>query len=153
MNATRPRDLLAVALIVAVLANLAVRLTYASFPGLPLLAGVTLGVLGVAEALGGRALRARIRREPATTPVQPLVAARAVTLAKASSLGGAVVSGAWTGLLVFVAPRSAGVPAAGADVATASIGLLCALVLVGGALWLEYCCRAPDDPDAAGERP
>jgi hypothetical protein len=24
---------------------------------------------------------------------------------------------------------------------------VCALALVGGALWLERCCRTPDDPD------
>lgn len=150
MTPTRSRDLLAVTLVVAVLADLAVRLAYASMPGFPLLAGVTLGVLGIAEALGGRVLRARIRREPGTLPVAPLVAARAVVLAKASSLGGAVVAGAWVGLLVFVAPRSAGVPAAAADLAAAAVGLVSALVLVGGALWLEYCCRTPDDP---GERP
>lgn len=152
MTPTRPRDLLAVALVVAVLANLGVRLSYASLPGLPLLAGVTLGVLGSAEALGGHALRARIRHEPGTTPVQPLVAARAVLLAKASSLGGAVVAGAWAGLVVFVAPRSAAVPAARADLATSVVGLVSALVLVGGALWLEYCCRTPDDPDQADDR-
>lgn len=146
MTATRPRDLLAVALVVAVLANLAVRLTYGVMPGFPLLAGVTLGVLGVAEAVAGRLLRARIRREPGTTPVQPLVAARAVLLAKASSLGGAVVAGAWTGLIVFVAPQSADVSAAAADLGAALVGLVCALVLIGGALWLEYCCRTPDEP-------
>src|SRR6476661_3180824 len=61
---TRPRHLLAVGLVVAVLANLVVRLTYGSLPGFPLLGGITLAVLGVAEAIGGRALRARIRREP-----------------------------------------------------------------------------------------
>jgi Protein of unknown function (DUF3180) len=147
VTATRPRDLLAVALVVAVLANLVVRLTYAGLPGFPLLGGVTLAVLGVAEAIGGRALRARIRRAPGTTPVQPLVAARAVLLAKASSLGGAVVAGAWAGLGVYVAPQASVVTAAASDLAAAAVGLASALVLVGGALWLEYCCRTPDDPD------
>jgi Protein of unknown function (DUF3180) len=148
---TRPRDLLAVALVVAVLAYLAVRLTYGVLPGFPLLSGITLGLLGVAEAIGGRMLRARIRREPGTSPVQPLVAARAVLLAKASSLGGAVVAGAWTGLLVQVAPLSATASAAASDLRAAAVGLVCALVLVGGALWLEHCCRTPDDPDEAGD--
>lgn len=147
MTPTRPRDLLAAALVVAVLANLVVRLTYAALPGFPLLGGITLAVLGVAEAIGGRALRARIRREPGTTPVQPLVAARAVLLAKASSVAGAVVAGGWVGLLVYTAPRSAAVEAAAADTAAAAVGLGCALVLVGGALWLEHCCRTPDDPE------
>jgi len=147
MTATKPRNLLAVALVVAVVANLLVRLSYGSMPGFPLFAGVTLGVLGAAEAIGGGALRARIRREPGTTPVQPLVAARAVLLAKASSLAGAVVAGAWTGLLVYVLPISADVSAAASDAASAGVGLASALGLVAGGLWLERCCRTPDDPD------
>jgi uncharacterized protein DUF3180 len=142
---TRPRDLLAIGLVLAVLANLAVRLTYASLPGFPLLGGITLAVLGAAEAIGGRALRARIRHEPGTRPVQPLVAARAVLLAKASSVAGAVVGGAWLGLLVFTAPQAGTIQAAASDTAAAAVGLACALVLVGGALWLEHCCRTPDD--------
>jgi hypothetical protein len=147
MTATRPRDLLVVALVTAVLANLAVRLSYGSLPGFPLLGGVTLGVLGVAELLGGNALKARIARRPGTRPVEPLVAARAVLLAKASSLGGAVVAGAWAGLLVYTVPRSSDVSAAASDTAAGLVGLACALALVGGALWLERCCRTPDDPE------
>jgi hypothetical protein len=146
---TRPRDLLAAALVAAVLANLLVRLTYASLPGFPLLAGATLGVLGVAEAIGGGSLRARIRREPGTQPVQPLVAARAVLVAKASALAGAIVAGGWAGLLMHVLPRSGDVSAAASDTASAAVGLVCALGLVAGALWLEHCLRAPDD----GENP
>ncbi len=150
MTPTRPRHLLAIALVVAVLANLVFRLFYGSLPGFPLLGGMTLGVLGIAEAIGGRALRARIRRKPGTTPVQPLVAARAVLLAKASSVAGAVVGGGWLGLLVFTVPQAGTIQAAASDTAAAAVGLACALVLVGGALWLEYCCRTPDDPDDPG---
>lgn len=147
MTATRPRDLLVAALVAAVLANLLVRLSYGSLPAIPALAGVTLGVLGVAEAIAGRSLRARIERRPGTTPVPPLVAARAVLVAKASALGGAIVAGAWAGLALHVLPRAADVVAAAGDSAGAVIGLVCALVLVGGALWLERCCRTPDDPE------
>jgi len=150
-TATRPRDLLVAALVTAVLANLVVRLSYASLPGIPAFAGVTLGVLGIAEALTGNALRARIERRPDTMPVPPLVAARAVLVAKASSLGGAIVAGAWAGLLLHVLPRSGEIVAAAGDSVGAGIGLVCALVLVAGALWLERCCRTPDDdrPDRA----
>ena len=58
------RDLLAAGLVAALLANLVIRLSYGSLPGFPLLAGATFGVLGMAEALAGNALRARIRRRP-----------------------------------------------------------------------------------------
>ena len=148
MTPTRPRDLLAIALVTAVLATVAVRLAYASLPSFPLLGGVTLGVLGIAELIGGNALRARIRRRPGTRPPEPLVAARAVLLARASAVGGAVVAGGWAGLLGYVTPRAFDVDAAAADTASGVIGLASALVLVGGALWLERCCRTPDDgPD------
>jgi hypothetical protein len=148
MTPTRPRDLLAAGLVAAVLVNLLVRLAYGSLPAIPLLAGATLGVLGAAEALAGNALRARIRRRPGTRPVQPLVAARAVVVAKASSLAGAIMAGAWAGLLAHVLPRAFEVTAAAGDTAAAAVGLVCALGLVAGALWLERCCRTPDDDGA-----
>jgi Protein of unknown function (DUF3180) len=143
---TRPRDLFAIALVTAVLANLLVRLGYGSLPQIPLFAGATLGVLGAAEAVGGNMLRARIRRRPGTLPVQPLVAARAVLLAKASSLAGAIMTGVWGGLLAHVLPLAGEVTAAGSDSVAGTVGILCALGLVAGALWLEHCCRTPDDP-------
>lgn len=151
ITATRPRDLLIAALVTAVLVNLMVRLTYGSLPAVPAPAGATLGVLGAAEAIAGTSLRARIQRRPGTEPVEPLVAARAVLVAKASSLAGAIVAGAWAGFLVYVLPRSGEIVAAADDSVGAWVGLACALGLVAGALWLEHCCRTPDDerPDAA----
>jgi uncharacterized membrane protein len=151
---TRSRDLFAVGLVAAVVAAVLIRLSYAELPPFPLLGGATLGVLGVAEAVAGRALRARIRRRPGTRPVQPLVAARAVLVAKASAVAGAIMSGVWVGLLVQVLPMSAQVSAAGSDAIAGAVGLVCALALVGGALWLEHCLRTPDDPqEPPGDRP
>ncbi|WP_316690212.1 DUF3180 domain-containing protein [Pseudonocardia sp. H11422] len=147
MKPTRVRDLVVVAVVAALLAHLLVRLTYGSLPAFPLPAGVTLGLLGLAEAIAGNVLRARIQRRPGARPVQPLVAARAVMVAQASALGGAVVAGLWAGLLAYVLPRSAQVAAAADDAAAAGIGLFCSVGLVAGALWLERCCRTPDDPD------
>jgi uncharacterized protein DUF3180 len=143
---TRPRDLFAVALVTAVVTGILVRLSYGSLPQFPLFAGATLGVLGVAEAVAGNALRARIRHRPGTRPVQPLVAARAVLLAKASSLAGAIMTGVWGGLLAHVLPLAGDIAAAGSDSFAGTVGIVCALGLVGGALWLEHCCRTPDDP-------
>jgi Protein of unknown function (DUF3180) len=148
VTATRPRDLLAVALVAAVLVNLLVRLSYGSLPQIPLFAGATLGVLGAAEAVAGNMLRARIRRRPGTRPVQPLVAARAVLLAKASSLAGAIMTGVWGGLLAHVVPLAGDVTAAGSDTIAGAVGVVCALGLVAGALWLEHCLRTPDEPEA-----
>lgn len=147
MTPTRPRDLLACALVAAVLGNLVVRLSYGALPGFPLFAGATLGLLGLAEAIAGSSLRARIQRRPGTEPVAPLVAARAVIVAKASAVAGAIMAGVWTGLLVHVLPRSGDNPFAEADSRSGGLGLVCALGLVAGGLWLEHCCRTPDDPD------
>jgi hypothetical protein len=144
---TRPRELFGAGLVAALVAAVLVRLTYGSLPSFPVLGGATLGVLGVAEAIAGSALRARIRHRPGTRPVQPLVAARAVLVAKASALAGAIMAGAWLGLLVHVLPQAGDVSAAAGDSVAGAVGLACALVLVGGALWLEHCCRTPDDPD------
>ncbi len=106
MTATKPRDLLAILLVVGIVANLLVRLTYGTLPGFPLFAGATFGVLAVAETIAAFAFRSRIRHDPGSRPVQPLVAARAVLVAKASSVAGAVLGGCWLGLLSYVAPRA-----------------------------------------------
>lgn len=156
MTPTRPRDLVPPALLTAVVVHLLVRLTYGSLPTFPVSAGVPLAVLGLAEAIWGTTLRARIRRRPGTRPVQPLVAARAVLVARASALAAAIMAGAWAGLLAYVGPRGADIAAAGADTAAALTGMVGALVLVAGALWLQHCCRTPDDPpdsDDPRERP
>ena len=145
MTPTRPRDLLAAGLVATVVVGLLVRLSYGSLPPFPVPAGVTLGVLGLAEAIAGSMLRARIRSRPGTRPVQPLVAARAVLVAKASALAGSIMAGAWAGLLAHVLPRAGEVVAAGADALAGGVGLACALGLVAGALWLEHCLRTPDD--------
>ena len=147
MKPTKARDLLVAGLVAAILGHLIVRVTYGSLPAFPVAAGVTLAVLGIAELVAGNLLRARIQRKPGSRPVQPLVAARAVVVAQASALGGAVVAGLWTGLLVHVLPQTGGVAAAGRDTASSAVGLVSALILVGGGLWLERCCRTPDPPE------
>ena len=143
----RPRDLVLPALVAAVVVHLLVRLGYGSLPSFPLAAGLPFAVLGAAEAIGGTALRSRIRDRTGARPVEPLIAARAVLVARASAQAGAIMTGAWVGLLVYVAPRSADIAAAADDTAAAALGAVGALVLVGGGLWLQHCCRTPDDPD------
>ncbi|ANY10027.1 hypothetical protein AFB00_12985 [Pseudonocardia sp. HH130630-07] len=147
MPPTRYRDLAGIFVVTALLGNILVQLTYSMLPVLPNAAGATVGVLAVAEFGGGFVLRRRIERRNGALPVPPLVAARAVLLAKASSVGGAIVAGLWAGLLLHTVPQAGQVVAAYADSLAAGLGLLCAFLLVGAALWLEHCCRAPDDPD------
>lgn len=148
MTFTRTRDLVGAGVVAAVLINLALRVSYGDLPPLPLLAGTTLLAFAVAEVVLGATLRARIQRRPGTRPVPALAAAKAVVLAKASSLTGAITAGAWLGVLVHVLPlQSRQVPDAASDTLSASIGMVCAGALVAAGLWLEYCCRTPDLPD------
>jgi hypothetical protein len=150
MSLTRPRDLLAVGLVAAVLAYLVVRLNYQRMPPLPRLAGLAAALVGIGEAFAGFGLRSRIRPRERTSggastrkPVAPLTAARAVMAAKATSLAGAAVAGLWVGLLLYVLPSWSVLAAARADSVTGIIGLVGALIMIGGALFLENCCRAP----------
>ncbi|WP_329788145.1 DUF3180 domain-containing protein [Lentzea sp. DG1S-22] len=145
MRFTRPRDLAAVAIIAALLAHLLLRLAYDSLPPLPVLAGSTLFVIAVAELVFAFSLRARIQRRPGARPVQPLTAARAVALAKASSVLGALMFGAWTGLLIFVLPVRDSFAAASNDLVAGIVGVVAALALTAAALWLEHCCRTPTE--------
>jgi len=100
----------------------------------------------VVEAVLGFTVRARIRRRPGTRPIPPLTAAKAVVLAKASSLAGSLVTGAWLGVLGYVLPRRSDLTAAAADTRAAVIGAICAAALVAAGLWLEHSCRTPDPP-------
>jgi hypothetical protein len=144
---TRARDLVGAAVVAAVLVNLLLQLSYGDLPALPPLAGTTLLAFAVAEVVLGTTLRARIRQGPRIRPVQALTAAKAVVLAKASSLAGAITGGAWLGVLGYVLPLRSQLQSAASDTVTASIGTVCAGTLVAAGLWLEYCCRTPDGPD------
>lgn len=142
-----------VALVAAVIGYVLVRLNYGSLPPLPALAGLSAALLGVGEAVAGWGLRGRIRDRdgdhatslPKRPPVPPLVAARALAVAKASALAGAAFLGLWVGLLGYVLPRAGATSAAASDTGTAVLGAVCAAVLVAGALFLESCCRVPQD--------
>ena len=146
MTFTRPRDLLAAAGAAGLLFHLLLRVGYGSLPPLPVLGGTTVLAFAAAETVLGFAVRARIRRRPGTRPMPPLTAAKAVVLAKASSLAGSLVTGAWLGVLGYVLPRRSDLTAAAADTMAAAIGAVCAAALVAAGLWLEYCCRTPDPP-------
>jgi hypothetical protein len=149
MKFTRGRDLAAVGIVALVAMYFFVRLSYGSLPRLPTFAGITLLVLAIVEAVLGTSIRNRIKRmiegKPDDgRPLHPLAVARAVALAKASSLLGAIMVGVWLGWFAYVLPRRE-VAAAADDVPGTIIGAICSALLIAAALWLEYCCRAPDD--------
>lgn len=147
MHFTRPRDLVIAGLVTAAVVYLLVRVLYGQLPPLPTFAGVTLLVLAVVETVLAFSLRSRIRDPRDGRPVQPLTAARAVALAKASSLLGAIMVGAWLGVLGYVLPRRSEITAAADDLPSTVVGVICSALLIAAALWLEWCCRTPRDQD------
>ena len=144
---TRIRDLIAYAAAVTLISWLAMRQWYGDLPRLRWFVPLSLALLAIAEVLAANQLRDRIRHRPGALPVQPLVAARMLALAKASAVVGAVMVGIWAGLLVYVAPRLGQLNAAGNDTVVGAIGVVAAVALTAAALWLEYCCRTPAPPD------
>lgn len=162
------RDLAVLAGGLAVAAWLLVRATYGDLPRLQWWLPAPLALLAAAEAGAARSLAARLgalRRAravgrsgrpddvpapPSVRPVEPMLVARLAVLAQASAYAGAVVAGAWLGVLAYAGPAAGRLEAAGADAVTAVLGVLCSLALVAAALWLEAVCRVPPgDEDEA----
>ncbi|RJQ78486.1 DUF3180 domain-containing protein [Pseudonocardiaceae bacterium YIM PH 21723] len=152
MKFTRFRDLVTTILVLAVLVYLLLTRNYGALPSPPRLAGTALLIIAVVNVVLAVNLRPRIQRKPEARPLDPLVAARAVRLAKASSVVGAVMAGLWLGLFGYVAPRSEELAAAESDTVTSVVGIACAAVLIGCALWLEHTCRTPRNDDQGGPR-
>ena len=115
---TRIRDLAGYAAGVTLLTWLALRQWYGELPELSWFLPLSPALLALAEVIAAGQLRARIRHRPGAPPVQPLVAARSLALAKASAVVGAVMTGVWAGLLVYVLPRLDFLAAAGGDART-----------------------------------
>lgn len=152
MKLTRARDLLVTGVVTGILVNLFVLIDYDALPPLPVLAGASLLVLAVIELIFAQSLRARLAGKEGTKPVPALVAARAVALAKASSLLGAIMVGAWAGVLAYVVPRGDQLITAAGDTESSVVGLVSAAALIAAGLWLEYSCKAPEDRDNRGDK-
>jgi hypothetical protein len=149
---TKPRDLVIGGLLGGIVLYLILQQAYSSLPPLPTLAGVTLVVIAVIDVVLGFSLRSRIRGVKPGKAVQPLTAARAVALAKASSMLGAIMLGAWIGVLVYVLPKRSEVVAAANDTTSSVIGAVCSAALIAAGLWLEHCLRTPDEPKQPDDR-
>ncbi len=149
MGLTRVRDLAVAVLGSGVLGYLVLRVVYRWFPPITLLTGVSL--LGVAVAVAGWAFVIRARIADGEIGVgggrlHPLAVARSVVIAKASAWMGSVVLGWWLAVVVYLLPRRATLRVAAEDTPGAIVAALCALALVIAALWLQHCCRSPEDP-------
>ena len=147
MKPTRVSTLVAVAVVCAALGWLLLRTLYAKLPPLPWTGVPALLIAALAEAWTGRDIKARIaRRGEGVKPVAPLFVSRMVALAKATSMAAAIIAGFAAGFDIYLAGSlSASVPRQ--DALTAVITFVAAVVLACAALYLENCCRVPEDPD------
>lgn len=151
MTPTRPSTLVLAALIAGLVTWLLVDRFYGDFQRLPWLSAFTILLLAVAEGATARATRARILRKPGTQPPEPLVVARLAALAKASSLAGSLLFGAYSAITFWVVTHAGRLSAAADDIPAAGGGVVACGLLVAAALWLERSCRIPRDPDADRE--
>jgi hypothetical protein len=155
---TRVSTLVVVALVCAGLGWLLLRSLYAKLPPLPWTGVPALLIAAMAEAWTGRDLKTRIvgqgigRSRPGQEPdrrlkpVAPMYVSRMVALAKASSLAAAIIAGVAGGFDVYLSGSlSASVPRE--DALTAVVTFAAAVVLICAALYLENCCRVPEDQD------
>ena len=146
MKPTRGRTLALVGVIAAAITWALLTVVYSDLPPLSWTGVPALLIAAGAEAWMGRDLRARIAGRPGTKPAPPLFVARMVALAKASSLAAALFAGVAAGFAIYLSgmlnattPRN--------DLITASVSFGSSLVLLAAALFLEYCCRVPKNPD------
>ncbi|ASU77217.1 DUF3180 domain-containing protein [Actinopolyspora erythraea] len=143
MSYTSARDLLGAALLAAVLVYGLVRLFYGALPPLPVAAGGILVVVAIVDAVLAVVLRPRAKHRSGSEPLDPMMATRIVALAKASSLAGALMGGAWASLLLYLLVE---LRVFGSDTIASAVGVLSAAALTGAGLWLEWAMRNPDEP-------
>jgi Protein of unknown function (DUF3180) len=143
---TRPWTLVVVAVLAALVTWALLHAVYASLPPLTWTGVPALLIAAGVEAWAGWDLRGRIQGKRGTRPAPPLFVARIVALAKASSQTAALLAGVCGGFMIYLAGM-ASAPTPRADLVDASLSFGACLVLLAAALFLEYCCRVPQDPD------
>jgi hypothetical protein len=151
MTPTRPSTLVLAGLFAGLVAWLVVDRYYGEIQRLPWLSAFTVLLLAVAEGATARATRARILRKPGTQRPEPLVVARLAALAKASSLAGSLLFGAYSAITFWVVTHAGQLSAASEDIPAAAAGVIATALLILAALWLERSCRIPRDPDSERE--
>jgi hypothetical protein len=148
MGPTRKRDLTAATVAAAIIGYVLVLGLYGSFPPITVVTGLSLLVVAAGEAAWAFYIRSKVNDGnigPGPGRLHPLAVARSVTIAKASAWVGALALGWWFGVLVYLLPRR-DVRVAAQDTAGAVVAAISALALVIAALWLQHCCKSPQDP-------
>jgi hypothetical protein len=147
LQPTNPATLIVAVLGAAAVGWIVVARDYSAFPSLTWLPTIILGGLGVLEIFVAVTTKARIDRRPGTMPVDPLVVVRYVVLSKASSIVGALFTGFFGAIAIWLLAERGRLAAAGNDLPPAVGGFVGALALLIGALMLERACRVPPRPD------
>lgn len=150
MRPTSPATLVVAALAAAALSWLGISRFYGDIPRLTWLPVVTVAALAALEAYSAYSTKARIDRRPGREPIDPLLVARLVVLAKASSLAAAIFAGMYGGATVWLLIERR-LAWAAADLPVAASGLVASLALLVAALLLERACRVPRPPDESDE--
>lgn len=151
---TRPATLFVAALAAAAVAWLLIsRFYYSLPPNWPWLPALTLAALAVGEAVAAYGTKARIERKPGREPVEPLIVARLLALAKASSLAGAIFAGFYLGMSTWLLIERQRNDSAAQDLPAVLATFAASVVLVAAALWLERSCRIPKQPDESDKMP
>jgi hypothetical protein len=145
MRPTRWYFLVISGVVAGVAAYLITRSRYGDLPSPTLYAQISLIVLAIAEGYTAAVTKARLEGRQGTRPIEPILVARFVALAKASSIVGALAAGAYAGFLGWVAQVDS--PAAHDDVRTAVVGIAAGFALIAGALALEWVGRVPREDD------
>jgi hypothetical protein len=149
MRPTRKRDLAAATVAAAVIGYLLVVLSYRWFPPITVWTGLSLLAVAIAEVAWGRFVRSKINEgHIGDGPgwLHALAVARTVVIAQASAWVGALALGWWLGVLMYLLPRRASLRVAGQDTSGVAVAAASALALVVAALWLQHCCKSPQDP-------
>lgn len=146
MKPTRARTLLLIGVLAAAVTWALLTVVYASLPPLTWTGVPALLIAAAVEAWAALDLRRRIQGKRGARPAPPLFVARIVALAKASSQTAALLAGICAGFMLYLSGM-ANAPTPRSDLVDASLSFASCLVLLAAALFLEYCCRVPQDPD------
>ena len=111
----------------------------------PFTLSVALVLIGVIIAVMAWPIR-RVARGNRSARVDPFYATRVVMLAKASSLGGALLAGAGIGIAGYLLSRSV-LPAVGSVTMGVATAVGAILLLVGGLVAEHWCTIPPDDDE------
>lgn len=124
-----------------------IRNYYGEIPDLNWLPGLTLIGLAIVEYVTAHNTRAKVEQRRGYGRINPLLVARFVVLAKASSMAGAIFAGIYGGIAVWALADRDILRAASANLSPAVAGLVGALALASAGLLLERACRVPPSDD------